>query len=128
MNRVYFKNASGQYHYGQFFDEVGDAVRFALEFQDIAPLIMVTNKNDCSIFEIENRAVIFPEDEDFSDVPKMGLCDHLPSSREEYVSLIERRNTTPIVDDTFQLLEATLLAAAARDNINLNEYGWSLPE
>ncbi|WP_299489885.1 hypothetical protein [uncultured Shewanella sp.] len=128
MYRLYFKNPDRKYHYGQPLEDVGEAVRLGLEFWQIVPFVMVTNKEGNSIFEIENGVIVFPEDDGFSDIPSMGLTKYLPNDIFDYAELIKRRNKTNKSENLFRELEALLLAAAARDSINLNFYGWSVPE
>ncbi|MBN8105550.1 MULTISPECIES: hypothetical protein [Vibrio] len=128
MYRLFLKNSERKHHYGQPFEEVGESVRLALEFRDIVPFIMITNEEGHSIFEVENGVIVFPEDEGFLGIPSMGLAKYLPNDTSDYSALIKQRNQANKSEILFRELEALLLAAAARDSVNLNFYGWSVPE
>lgn len=123
MYRLYFKSETGQYHYGLLFEDFDDATRVALAYRRVVPQIMITNGEDHSVFEMEHEVLLHPEMQDVAHITSPEDED-LPSIEREYLALI-RVQTNPLNGARNQKIERKLLAAAARDDLNLRDLGWS---
>lgn len=126
MNRIYFKTKSGNYHYGAFFEDINEVTRIALALKGVAPLIMITNKDDHSTFETKNGAIVWPDDIDNSQVTEPLLKFEIPNNEIELEAMIKLQRTFDKKSEDWREIESIILAAASRDEINLYHFGWSI--
>lgn len=125
--RLYFKSSEGKYHYGMYFDSLEEALSVAFEYRRVVPAIMITTRKDCSVFEMSNGVIEFPDDE-LVVPPSLKQAQNLPEEDGQYYDDIDLQASRTLIADK-RKLEAMLLGAAARDGINLYEYGWQpLPQ
>ncbi|MBR9814349.1 hypothetical protein GYB61_10900 [bacterium] len=122
MNRVYFRTRSGKYHYGIRFDDLEQAVIVALRYRTTAPDILVTNWKDYSEFEVVEGKVVFSCRKIEHRIRVLEATD-LPVTATDYIELIAVQSYTKSLSEGKEI-ECELLAAAARDDFNLFDFGW----
>ncbi len=132
MYRLFLRNSSRQYYYGQPFEEPNEALTIALELKASIPYIMITNSSDHSVFESENGNIVFPDDESttniLNNIPSTDLVlRHLSSDLSEIQQAVKNRNLLTPSDPSFKYIEAALIASAIQLNVNLQTIGWKQP-
>ena len=125
MNRLYLKNARGEYYYGIPIEDLGLAAVLAIEFKNYVPFIMITDSDDNSIFESENGVIIFPDNIDLKKIRSLGLVESLmPQDISEMKSLLKRRAETKPYSREFIEIEAALIAGSISEDIDIFGIGW----
>ncbi|MGM8228933.1 hypothetical protein ACSV5M_20295 [Cellvibrio sp. ARAG 10.3] len=122
MYFLYFKNSEGVYHIGIAFEELHDAIEMAVKYICVAPQIMITNSSDQSVFEAENGEIVFPEE--ITIIAPTTTTGDISFSHDDYCDLIEELDRFPDLTDEYVECLSLVMAAAARDNINLRYLGW----
>lgn len=124
MNKLFFKDTEGRYHYGIGFEDISEAAQMAMEFVKEVPSIMVTDSSDYSVFEAENGVVVFPEN--MPNFPRQGLSDSMSDDESILFALISQRNDADPSSQYWRVLEATILACAAKYKVDVRRLGWSI--
>ena len=126
MYKVYFKNKSGQYHYGQPFDQLDEAIVIVFSLINVSPRIMITNSEDCSVFEAENGVVVWPTNIDAAQFKTLAFLHPIATSDIELSHLIAVQQLKEKNTVEWRELESIILASGAALDANLFSLGWSI--
>lgn len=137
MYRVYFFNAQGMYQVPIYQEDLPACLELVFTYKDLVPGIRVTQSDEV-VFETERGAVVWPElDQDqlqsmaarFPPAAKQATLELMPL----YLDAVDR--ATSAGESEFALAcamlraaELPLLANAAREALNLNQFGYRSAE
>ncbi len=137
MYRIYFFNAQGQYQVPVYSELVQSTIEIVFTFKDVVPGIRVTASDEV-VFETEQGKVIWPEFEEvalahlvkaYPPAMKVSALDVLPG----YLSAVDRAKSAgpeerSLAFAQLRAAELPLLANAASEGLNLNEYAYRSAE
>lgn len=133
MFKSYLFNSDGMYQAPIYLDTDMEVLSFAFRYKNIVPRIMVT-KQDESVLEAENGEIIFPEinekvirrlNETTLPMPKDASIESLSNAYQDRVDDFIRSKGKDIeIYRSMIQIENDMFALAARDKVNLSQYGW----
>jgi hypothetical protein len=133
MYRVYFFNAQGKYQVPIYQEDMRACLELVFTYKDLVPGIRVTQSDEV-VFETERGAVLWP---DIDAAAVEAIEGNFPPAAEQatlglmpkYLDSVQRARSADasefeLASSLLRAAELPLLANAAREALNLLEYGY----
>ena len=126
----YFFSEDGRYQNKMYFDDINDCLQVAMTYRNLVPYIRFI-ESDKSILEVKAGEIIWPEllaaevnslKKKFSPMPENLSFEEVLHKYIEIINSYFIRSTAKKYFSEVRYHERNLMAVAARDKINLNQY------
>lgn len=128
MYKVFYTAKNGHCHYGQPFDDPGEAFWIAYKLRNVAPSIKIIDSGNRSVFESESGKIIRPSNLNCAKLDSNQLPVEIPQTTDQIELLLNQRHRlrNRKSSQQYKQVESVLLAVASRHQLNLLSFGWSI--